>query len=163
MVTRVGFEDNVETSQFRSRITVSIVEDHLMVAEGLARIIDREGDLELLGVAGSVAEAMSLIERQVPQVVLMDYQLPDGDGAEATEQILLRWPDTKVLMLSGNDGKDIVIRAIKAGCVGFIAKTRPAGDVVRAVRWASVGELMVRKDELAALFKQMEHSTLDSV
>src|SRR5580658_5423100 len=101
-------------------VRVAIVDDHAMVAEGLARSVSAATDLALAGIAGTVAEALSLVERERPDVVLMDYLLPDGDGAEATEQILARWPDTKVIMLSGIGSSDLLARAINAGCVGLI-------------------------------------------
>ena len=139
-----------------TRISVAIVDDHLMVAEGLARIVSSETDFELVGIAASVAEALVLVEHHTPQVVLMDYLLPDGDGAEATVKILQRWPETKVVMLSGLGGSDVVARAIEAGCSGFLAKDRPASDVVAAVRAASRGELVLRSDELASLLSQFK-------
>ncbi|HVB51974.1 MAG TPA: response regulator transcription factor [Acidimicrobiales bacterium] len=135
---------------------MAIVDDHLMVAEVLAHIVSRETDLELVGIAASVAEALVLVEHHTPQVVLMDYLLPDDDGAAATVKILKRWPETKVVMFSGSSGNNVVARAIEAGCSGFLAKDRPASDVVAAVRAASRGELVLRSDELASLLSQFK-------
>ena len=64
----------------------------------------------------------------------MDYLLPDGNGVEATKKILSRWPETKVLMMSGSEVPDVHILAFASGCVGFLAKNRPWGEVVGAVR-----------------------------
>jgi DNA-binding NarL/FixJ family response regulator len=138
------------------RIRVAIVDDHSMVAEGLSRIISGEPDFELAGIAGDVAEALALIERETPDVVLMDYLLPDGDGADATEVVRRRWPQTKVIMLSGSDARGILARAIGAGCSGFLAKNRPASDVTAAVRTASRGESVMRSDELAELISELK-------
>jgi DNA-binding NarL/FixJ family response regulator len=137
------------------RISVAIVDDHAMVADGLARIVSSESDFELAGLASNVAEALSLIERQTPDVVLMDFHLPDGNGAEATEKVLQRWPDTKILMLSGSGANDLLARAIEAGCAGFLDKSRPASDVVAAVRAVSRGESVMRSDELAGLLGKL--------
>ena len=146
-------QDNFESPQ--SRVTVAIVDDHEMVADGLARLVTDESDFELAGIAASVADALALVERQTPNVVLMDFHLPDGNGAEATEKILRRWPDTKILMLSGSGGNDLLARAIEAGCSGFIDKRRPSSDVVAAIRAASRGESVMRADELAGLLGKL--------
>jgi DNA-binding NarL/FixJ family response regulator len=98
---------------------------------------------------------LSLIERQTPDVVLMDFHLPDGNGAEATEKVLQRWPDTKILMLSGSGANDLLARAIEAGCAGFLDKSRPASDVVAAVRAVSRGDSVMRSDELAGLLGKL--------
>jgi DNA-binding NarL/FixJ family response regulator len=142
-------ESNPVLQQSVAKTRVAIVEDHSMVAEGLARIISDEDDFYLVGIAATVAEAVVLIERQAPDVVLMDYRLPDGDGVEATKEILRRWSHPKILMLSGSAGYDLVARAIESGCSGFLAKTRPSGDVIAAVRAAARGELVLRSDEFA--------------
>ena len=136
-------------------IRVAIVDDHPMVAEGLARIISVEDDIELAGVAGTVADALALVERETPHVVLMDFHLPDGDGAEATKEIIQRWPQTKVLLLSGTGTNDLLARSIEAGCSGFLDKTLPKGDIVAGIRAAARGESVVRAEELAGLLTQL--------
>ena len=138
-------------NQAADHLRVAIVEDHSMVADGLSRIISDQEDLDLVGVAGTVADAIALVEEHAPDVVLMDYRLPDGDGAEATREILSRWPGTKILMLSGGGGHNLLARAIDAGCSGFLAKTRPAGDVLEAVRAVARGEMVLRSEELVAV------------
>jgi DNA-binding NarL/FixJ family response regulator len=141
------------------RIRVAIVDDHSVTAEGLARIFSSENDLELAGTAATIAEALTLIKREIPKVVLMDYLLPDGNGADATEQILQHWPDTKILMLSGSEEPEVLTRAFEAGCVGFIAKSRPWSEIVSAVRAASRGESVMRADELAGLLNRLKSTT----
>jgi DNA-binding NarL/FixJ family response regulator len=139
------------------RIRVAIVDDHAMVAEGLARIISAENDFELAGIAMTAADALTLVAREAPQVILMDYRLPDGDGIEATKKILEHSPETKVVMLSGSGGNDLLVRAIEAGCSGLLAKNRPGSDVVSAVRAASRGEPVLRTDELASLLGRLRN------
>jgi DNA-binding NarL/FixJ family response regulator len=138
-----------------TRITVAIIDDHAMFADGLARIISEECDLEFVGSARNVAEALALVENQRPQIVLMDFHLPDGDGAGATEMILEHWPQTKILMLSGIGRNDLLARAIEAGCSGLLAKTRPSDEVVTAIRAASRGETVLRADALAGLLDRL--------
>jgi DNA-binding NarL/FixJ family response regulator len=144
-----------------STIRVVIVDDHPVISEGLFRILSAEADIELAGTASNVVDAMVMVERHRPHVVLMDYVLPDGDGVEATKKILKRWPETKILMMSGSEVPDVHILAFAAGCVGFLAKTRPWGEVVDAVRAASRGESVMRADELTDLLTQLRHTTND--
>jgi DNA-binding NarL/FixJ family response regulator len=142
-------------------IRIAIVDDHPVISEGIYRILSAETDIELAGTAKNVAEALALVERYRPHVVLMDYLLPDGNGVEATKKILGRWPETKVLMMSGSEVPDVHILAFASGCVGFLAKNRPWGEVVAAVRAASRGQSVLRADELTDLLTQLGHTTND--
>jgi DNA-binding NarL/FixJ family response regulator len=142
-----------------STIRAAIVDDHPVISEGLARILSAEADIELAGTASNVVDALAMVERHRPDVVLMDYLLPDGDGVEATKKILRRWPETKILMMSGSDASDVHILAFAAGCVGFLAKNRPWGEVVSAVRAAARGESVIRADEFTDLLSQLRHTT----
>jgi DNA-binding NarL/FixJ family response regulator len=144
-----------------STIRAAIVDDHPVISEGLSRILSAEADIELIGTAVNVLEALELVERSRPHVVLMDYLLPDGDGVEATKKILKRWPETKILMMSGSEAPDVLTRAFAAGCVGFLAKNRPWGEVVSAVRAASRGQSVMRADELTDLLSQLSHKPSD--
>ena len=139
-------------------ISVAIVDDHVMVAEMLSLVISREEDLSLVGVAGTVADAIALAERERPDVVLMDYKLPDGDGIEAVKAILERWPATNIVMLSGTGASDLLARAVEAGCVGLLGKDRPVEDVVASVRSAARGEVVIRSDDFAGLLSKLRKS-----
>jgi len=136
-------------------ITVAIVEDHLMVAEMFAMLIGRESDMHLAGTAHGVGEALELVDREQPNVVLMDYRLPDGDGITAVKEILAKWPETHVLMLSGDAPQDLMARAIEAGCVGMLAKNRPMDELLSAIRSASRGELVFRVEEMNTLLDHL--------
>ncbi|HQU00492.1 MAG TPA: response regulator transcription factor, partial [Acidimicrobiales bacterium] len=96
-------------------ITVAIVDDHVMVAEMLSTVIANESDLRLAGVAGTVADAIALAAREKPDVILMDYRLPDGDGIQAVKAILEHRPETNIVMLSGSGAGDLLARAVEAG------------------------------------------------
>lgn len=137
-------------------IRVAIVDDHSVTAEGLARILSAQSDIDVVGTAGTIADAIALINVEAPQVVLMDYLLPDGNGGEATEQVLARWPDTKVLMLTGSEAPEVLSLAFDAGCVGFLSKDRPWEEVVAAVRAVAKGEPVIRLDELEGLLQRLK-------
>jgi len=119
------------------------VEDHLMVAEMFAMMIERESDMHLAGTAHGVAEAISLVASERPDVVLMDYRLPDGDGIAAVKEILEQWPETHVLMLSGDAPQDLM------------AKNRPMDELLSAIRSASRGELVFRVEEMNTLLEHL--------
>lgn len=140
------------------QITVAVVDDHSMVAEGLSLIISAQSDMSFVGIASTVAEALLLVEKERPQVVLMDYHLPDGDGVDAARQILGRWPETNVVMLTGGGAKDLLARSIEVGCVGLLAKDRPGKDIIAAVRSASRGEPVLRTDELVSLLGRVRNT-----
>jgi DNA-binding NarL/FixJ family response regulator len=80
-------------------IRVLLVDDHQLLTGSLAQILSREADIEVAGIAGTVADAKSLARERL-DVVLMDYRLPDGTGAEATRAIKARWPGARVVMLT---------------------------------------------------------------
>lgn len=141
-----------------TQISVALVDDHVMVTEMLALTISKESDLRLVGVAPSVADACALVERERPAVVLMDYQLPDGDGLDAVRQILERFPETRIVMLTGNGGHELLARSIEAGCIGLINKDRPVSDVLAAVRSAARGELVIKSSEFTHLLSQIRRS-----
>ena len=84
----------------------------------------------------------------------MDFHLPDGDGSQGTRDVLACRPFTKVIMLSGAHGDDLVARAIEAGCSGFLKKTRPASDIVTSIRAVARGELVVSPGELAGVLQR---------
>jgi DNA-binding NarL/FixJ family response regulator len=141
---------------------VAVVDDHAMLAEGLAAGMAAEPDLTYVGCASTIAAAITLVEKEAPDVILMDYRLPDGDGVEATRELLKRWPHLKVVMLSGAGGPELVSRSIEAGCAGLIAKDRSARDVFSAVRAAARGESVLRTEDLALLLGRGKSSSGDN-
>src|SRR4029079_18848397 len=124
------------------RIRVLFVEDHQLLADALSSLLGREPDIEVVGIAGSVAEAKAL-SRERLDVVLMDYRLPDGTGAEATRAIKARWPGARVVMVTALTEDETVLESIQAGADGYLTKDRAADDVVDAVRAAFAGETLL--------------------
>lgn len=123
-------------------IRVLLVDDHQLLTGALSRILDRESDIEVVGVAASVAEARSMA-RQPLDVVLMDYRLPDGTGAEATRALKARHPTTRVVMLTAVADDETILDSIQAGADGYLTKDRAVDEVVGAVRAAYAGETLL--------------------
>jgi DNA-binding NarL/FixJ family response regulator len=138
---------------------VAIVDDHWMVADSLSRVLAEQPDFEVVGNAQSVAHAMDLVQHHVPDVILMDYRLPDGDGASAAQAILERWPEVKIVILTGVADDVVLARSMAAGCVGLISKDRSIPEVVAAIRSAFHGETVLRADELSSLLHHVRHGT----
>ena len=123
-------------------IRVLLVDDHQLLTDSLARILSAEPDMDVVGIAGTVAEARDLAHERM-DVVLMDYRLPDGTGAEATRAIKARWPTARVVMLTAVQDDETVIESIQAGADGYLTKDRAVDDVVQAVRSARNGEALL--------------------
>jgi len=132
-----------------------IVDDHRMFAESLARLLSDDDGIEVLGIAGSCAEAIDMASQLHPRVVLMDYHLPDGDGVAATAAIRGRNPEIMVVILTGSSEDGILIAAIDAGCSGFLTKDHAAADVAEAVRAAAAGEALISPALLSRLLPKL--------
>jgi NarL family two-component system response regulator LiaR len=123
---------------------VAIVDDHIIVSEMLALSVSKEADLELAGTAGNAIDALRLVKRENPDVLLMNYQLPYGDCVDTIEEILVESPKTRIVLLSAVADGDLVARARSAGCVGFLSKDCSIADVLSAIRAAIRGEVVNR-------------------
>ena len=124
------------------QIRVLLVDDHQLLVDALTQVLGREPDIEVAGIAGSVGEAR-LAARERADVVLMDYRLPDGTGADATRAIKQRWPSSRVIMLTAVTDDETVLESIQAGADGYLTKDRAITDVVDAVRAAHAGEILL--------------------
>lgn len=114
-----------------------------MVADGLAEAIRGAGDLEVVGIEDTVEGGVRAAEREVPDVVVMDYRLKDGDGLTATRRIRERRPETQVVMVTSAEGDAIAVAAIEAGCTAFVLKDSPIAEAVDAIRAAARGESVI--------------------
>src|ERR1044072_3319389 len=118
---------------------VLIVEDHQVVAEGLAALINDQKDMTVIGSAGSVAESVERAVELKPDLVLVDFRLTDGTGADAAMAIRQMRPETKLIFLTREDSDAARFAALEAGASGFIHKSRAAQDVVDAIRTVADG------------------------
>lgn len=130
---------------------VLVIEDHQVVAEGLRALIDRESDLEVVDVIGTLKQARELSRDLAIDVVLADFRLPDGNGAEAIEAIRKGRRKLEVLFLSAIESPAALMSAIQAGARGYVLKSRAADEVVTAVRRVSRGEMLISSTKLAEL------------
>ncbi|MBP6997334.1 MAG: response regulator transcription factor [Phycicoccus sp.] len=119
-------------------ITVMVVDDHPMWRDAVARDLTAAG-FDIVATAESVAAAVPRAAATRPDVVLMDMQLPDGSGIEATALVLAQSPQSHVLVLSASSERDDVLEAIKAGAMGYLVKSASAGELFEAVRETAAG------------------------
>jgi DNA-binding NarL/FixJ family response regulator len=127
-------------------VSILIVEDQDMVAEAFRRVIDGEDDFRVVGVVGSVHDAVQSARVLRPRVVVMDYGLPDGTGAEATKQIKAEQPEIEVVMLTGLSSGAVLGEALEAGCSGFLPKEANFGELIAAIRTVVAGRVQVPQD-----------------
>jgi DNA-binding NarL/FixJ family response regulator len=116
------------------QITVLLAEDHMIVREGLRKILEFEDDLHVVGEAQNGRQAVALALKLRPDVILMDVAMPLLNGLEATHRVLKALPSTKILILSAHSDDAYVTNASGAGAVGFLLKQTSAHEVCRAIR-----------------------------
>jgi DNA-binding NarL/FixJ family response regulator len=121
-------------------IRVIIAEDHAVVREGTRQLLERHGDIDVVGEAANGAEAVALVERVTPDVAIVDISMPVMGGIEATQKIKGVRPGTAVLVLTAYDDDQYVFALLAAGAAGYLLKDVPSAEVVRAVRAVHAGE-----------------------
>jgi len=146
------------TATASSSITIMVVDDHQMFAESVARLLEQEPDFELVGVANTVAGAITLAEAANPLIAIVDYNLPDETGASLAKTLRAVSPGTRVLILTGLDDERALIAAIDAGCSGFVTKYKAMSELVTAVRLVDAGEAYIPSHLLANLLPRMGKS-----
>ena len=134
-----------------SEVRVVVVDDHATVSELLARALDAEPGLACVGTASNAASALALVDAEQPDAVVMDVQLGDDDGIDTTAQLLARHPDVRVVVLTARTDHDLVQRTAAAGACALLPKDGSLDDLLRALRTASQGGLMVHPQLLREL------------
>ena len=130
---------------------VLIIEDHQVVAEGLAALINDQKDMTVIGQAGSVAESLTRAAELKPDLVLVDFRLTDGTGADAAVAIRQMRPETKLIFLTREDSDAARFAALEAGASAFIHKSRAAQEVVDAIRTVADGGTLFTPRGIAQL------------
>ena len=136
------------------KINVLLVEDHRLMFEGLSSLLAEHSDINVMGVATTVADAVAKASLLKPDLVLMDYRLPDGDGAQASEKIRAMLPEIAILFLSADPSESAMMRAVEAGASGFVSKAASAEVLVSSIRKAASGEFLLEASTMARLLEQ---------
>lgn len=135
-----------------------IVDDHVLFREGLASLLNAQPDFEVVGGAGSVREGVEAALRLKPDLVLMDFALPDGSGAEASQAILAELPECKIVFLTVYEADAALFAAIRSGARGYLLKSMPISKVVTALRALQVGELAIPRALTSRIVEEFSRS-----
>ncbi|MGH2425056.1 MAG: response regulator [bacterium] len=123
-----------------AKIRVLLADDHAIVREGVKMILAKEPDFEVVGEAQDGQQALELVERMKPNVVVMDISMPEMGGIEATQQVKERYAGVNVIALTMHEDESYVFKLLRAGASGYVLKRAAAQDLVQAVRAAAKGE-----------------------
>lgn len=141
---------------------VLIADDHKLFRQGLIGIFEtREEQFEVVGEASSGREALEMVERLLPDIVLMDIYMPDGDGLQALRQIRERFPQVKVVMLTSSEKDEHLYQAVQYGAAGYLLKNLDAGELFDLIDSATQGEAAMTREMAARLLKNVAKRAVD--
>ena len=143
----------------RQLIRVLIVEDHRMFSEALRLTLDETDDIAVTAAVETCAAAREAALEVEPDVVLMDYRLPDGDGVAAAREIKAARPRARIVMLTATNDDEVLHRAIEAGCSGYLTKDHTVDELILAVRAAHNGEALISPEMLNRLIDRLGDRT----
>lgn len=127
--------------------SVIIVDDHPLFSRGLAQLIETQKDYKVIGMAKDRNEALSLLDKDTPDLAIVDLNLGQEDGLELIKDILIIHPHTKILVLSMHDERFYAERALKAGAKGYIMKAEAETQVINAIKTVTNGEIYLSDEE----------------
>ncbi|WP_297909706.1 response regulator transcription factor [Thiomonas sp.] len=143
---------------------ILIVDDHPLVRMGLRSLLEAESDLRVCAEAGSVAEALAIVRKQQPDLVITDLSLGDGNGLELIKRLLAQHAGLRVLVCSMHDEKLFALRALAAGACGYVGKEQAGRHVVEAVRHGLAGHVWLSREMTdQALSKGSARAPADAV
>lgn len=141
-----------------TKTRILLVDDHDIVRLGLMTLLNDQPDMEVVGEASTAGEGVRMAENLSPGVVLMDIRLPGEGGIEACQQITARFPACKVVMLTSFADDGLVVRAIRAGAVGYVLKQVGNEELLRAIRAAAKGEASLDPSTTARLLSRVREA-----
>lgn len=136
---------------------ILLVEDHILFQESLGRLLDAQPDMSVVGGAALVLEAVLKARQLKPDVILMDFTLPDGTGVEATKTILAEHPDIKIIFLTIHEEDDKIFEAIRHGAVGYLPKNVTSSRLLSYLRGLERGEVAIQPEFTARILKEFAH------
>ena len=136
-------------------VTVFLVDDHEVVRRGLIDLLGSDPDLEVIGEAGTAAQAMAQIPALRPDVAVLDVRLPDGNGIELCRDLLSAMPDLRCLMLTSFTSDEAMLDAILAGASGYVVKDIKGMELARAIKEVGAGRSLLDNRAAAALMSKL--------
>jgi DNA-binding NarL/FixJ family response regulator len=144
-----------------SPIRVVLIDDHALVRQGFRRILEDDPDITVVGEAGNGLDAVTLVKKTDPDVVVMDMSMPEMNGLHATMELLKQRPGTKVLILSMYSEEQYVRNALDAGAKGYILKNAIENDLTRAVRAVAAGERYLAPELSSVLIRAIQSGSFE--
>ena len=144
------------------KIKVLSVDDHPLLREGLAAIVNSQDDLEMVAQAASGREAIQLFRQHRPDVTLMDLRMPDGSGIDVVSAIVAEVPDARIVMLTTFEGDVEIQRSLAAGARGYLLKTTPPVELVEVIRQVHAGKKRIPQEVAAQLAEHIADEPLTS-
>lgn len=138
---------------------ILIVDDHILFREGLSGLLRSQADMEVIAECGTVREAVDLALQAHPDVILMDYSLPDGTGLEATRSILAVDPQIQIIFLTVHDNDERVIAAMRAGAKGYLLKNLSVSKLLASLRALQRGEAAISRTMMARILAEFAQTT----
>ena len=135
-----------------------LVDDHELVRQGIAAMLNGAGDVSVVGVARTGREALEVARRELPDVVLMDVKMPDMDGLEATRKMKEERPRTAVVMLTMHDNPAYLRDAVRAGAAGYLLKDVSKDELIDAIRQVATGGAFIESQMLKGMLSEMKPS-----
>ena len=133
---------------------ILIVEDHILFQESLGRLLDAQPDMTVVGGATSMVQAVMKARQLKPDVILMDFTLPDGTGVEATKAILAELPATKIIFLTIHEEDEKIFEAIRHGALGYLPKNVTSTSLLSYLRGLERGEVAIQPEFTARILKE---------
>ncbi len=149
----------------KSKIRVILADDHQVVRAGIRELLEGAGDVEVIGEAGDGEEAQSLIQKQVPDVAVLDIQMPKASGIEVTRWVRSHQPEVGVLILTAYDDDPYVMAVLQAGANGYVLKTARPEELIQAVRDVNEGrsalDPSITRKLMSNLFKRPQEAAVE--
>ncbi len=142
-------------SNVTAKQRILLVDDHEIVRLGLKALLERQSHFEVVAEASTAREAIEKVEAFTPDVVVMDIRLPGGSGIEACEEIVERFPNSKVIMLTSYAEDEMLFSAIRAGAAGYVLKQIGGDDLIRAIEAVGRGEALLDPAVTQRIFQEV--------
>lgn len=142
-----------------AKIRVFLLDDHEIVRRGVQDLLEAEGDIEVVGEAGTAAEALRRVPAVRPDVAVLDVRLEDGDGVSVCRDLISELPDLNVLMLTSFSDDEALLGAVLAGAKGYVLKQLRGPQLVTAIRRVAAGESLIDPRTAAEVTERLRHRT----
>lgn len=146
----------------KQTIRVLSVDDHPLMREGIAAMINDEEDMSVIAEVANGKDAAQMFREHLPDVTLMDLRLPDMNGIDAMVDILAEFPEARIIMLTMFDGDAEIQRALKLGARGYLLKSMPTADLIQVIRRVHAGKKHIPAEIAAHLAEHLGEETLSA-